>query len=284
MRDSVRSLVFFDTGDSAGWLLPRVLPYVRRYYKSQLFKDRTHYRKRLYGYRAYSDYYHTKLGVEDESPTYSEPVNEPAFLERLGISWNSGLANYSIMGIYRAELYRYLPIAPLLSYPQHFTPATANRPRNVSCRMGISYDRASVAHQRQQIKLALRHYSNSAKLSRRTYFAEMRESKIVMSPFGWGEITLKDFEVFICGALLVKPDMSHMQTFPDFFQDGHTIISHSWDTENIADTVQSICLNYDRHVEIAKSGQALYRKYVATEEGYELFCDHFEKMLQESLR
>ena len=31
------------------------------------------------------------------------------------------------------------------------------------------------------------------------------KSKIVISPFGWGEITLKDFETFLTQGLLIKP-------------------------------------------------------------------------------
>ena len=37
-----------------------------------------------------------------------------------------------------------------------------------------------------------------------------------MSPFGLGEITLKDFEVF-SGSLLMKPNMDHMLTWPNFY-------------------------------------------------------------------
>ena len=41
----------------------------------------------------------------------------------------------------------------------------------------------------------------------------------MVSPFGFGEITLKDFETFLSGSVLVKPNMSHMETYPNFYID-----------------------------------------------------------------
>ena len=42
----------------------------------------------------------------------------------------------------------------------------------------------------------------------------MRHSRICISPFGYGEICWRDFEAILCGCLVVKPDMSHVETNP----------------------------------------------------------------------
>ena len=60
---------------------------------------------------------------------------------------------------------------------------------------------------------------------------ELRQSKVVLSPFGRGEITLKDFEVFLTGGMLLKPSMEHMDTWPNFYTDGVTYQSHNCDLE-----------------------------------------------------
>ena len=43
-------------------------------------------------------------------------------------------------------------------------------------------------------------------------------TKVVISAFGLGEIILKDFETFLTGGMLMKPDMSHMETWPNFMK------------------------------------------------------------------
>ena len=50
--------------------------------------------------------------------------------------------------------------------------------------------------QREMLKAKLQKRLPTNKLGRRDYFTELKNSRIILSPFGWGEITLKDFEVF----------------------------------------------------------------------------------------
>ena len=42
----------------------------------------------------------------------------------------------------------------------------------------------------------------------------MRQSKIVVSPFGFGEMCHRDFEAWGCGAVLLKPRVDHLRTLP----------------------------------------------------------------------
>ena len=42
-------------------------------------------------------------------------------------------------------------------------------------------------------------------------------SKISFSPFGWGELGVRDYEIILGGSLLVKPRMDHMQTWLQHF-------------------------------------------------------------------
>ncbi len=52
---------------------------------------------------------------------------------------------------------------------------------------------------------------------------------ISISPFGFGEYCFRDFETLAAGAVLAKPDVSHIRTFPDILEAGHSYISLSWD-------------------------------------------------------
>ena len=213
-------VIYCDTTDSSGALLTDLLPVVHGYAKSQLMRDRTAYLRPMYGLRPFTDYYHGQFGVADRNPEWSPAVADPALLDKLRVSWNSGLADYSLHGPAKMTVYGRLPLRALLHFPKPSKPADAARPQAVSCRFGTDYPRATVAFQRKAIREKLAGRIDTKKLSRRDYFSELETSKVVVSPFGYGEITLKDFEVFLTGGLLLKPDMSHMETWPDLFRAG----------------------------------------------------------------
>ena len=42
------------------------------------------------------------------------------------------------------------------------------------------------------------------------------------------KLHLKDFETFINGSILLKPEMSHMLTWPNFYIENKTYIKFSW--------------------------------------------------------
>ena len=44
-----------------------------------------------------------------------------------------------------------------------------------------------------------------------TYRQVMRQSKIVVSPYGWGELCYRDYEAMLSGCILVKPPMGHVK-------------------------------------------------------------------------
>lgn len=283
LREQVPALLYFDNGDSSSWIKNEVLPFVRRYYKGSLLRDRSWFTRPLYGQRLFTDYYYRTKGVEDDAPEWSTPVNDPADLDKFRVSWNAGLANYSLYGPYLAALYERLPLRPLLAYPKQFTPPSTARPIDISCRINVSYDRASVAYQRRAMRDLLQGGVHTERLSRRAYFRELDNSKVVVSPFGWGEINLRDFEVFLSGGLLFKPDMSHMETWPDLFQSGRTMLTHNWDLSDCSERLREALADYGSNLEIARAGQELYRDCVATEQGHQAFCARFHEIVQDAL-
>ena len=63
LRQQATRLYFFDTTDSAGFVVGEVIGLVDKYYKNQLLTDRKAYARPMYGRRAYTHYYHQTLGV-----------------------------------------------------------------------------------------------------------------------------------------------------------------------------------------------------------------------------
>lgn len=271
-------VVYFDTTDSSGLLQAELFPHVALYLKNQILRDRTAYTRPLYGQRIYADYYHRTKGVADAEPLSSQPVRLED-LAKLRAGWNSGLADYSLHGPYLMAAYGRLPFGGFLQLPRRFTPPSHPRERDISCRFGASYPRASVAWQRQEIRRIMQ-VMPTDKIGRRAYFDELRGSKVVVSPFGFGEITLKDFETLLTGGLLLKPDMSHLETWPDLFQPGRTILCHDWDLEDFPVMLEDAVRNYDRYRGIAEAGQALYRRHLHPETGGSLFSQHLTSLME----
>ena len=274
-------LAWYDTTDSAGWLVSGVFPLVRRYFKNQMLRDVRAYTRPLYGRRAYTDFYHRSVGVVDKEPEQNAAIDDVRLLDRLRLGWNSGLADYSRWGPLRTRLYARTRISALLARDRSGTPADRRRTMPMSCRMGLHYARDTVAYQRRQIAQRLK--VESGKLGRGAYFSELRNSRLVISAFGLGEITLKDFEVFLTGGLLVKPDMSHLATWPDLYRTSETIATFSWDLSDLEAVIDQHLSAPDRAVEIAAAGQAVYLKHVSGDEASRLFADRFASLVQDTL-
>lgn len=272
-------LLYFDTGDGSGWLQTDALALADGYFKAQVLRDRRRYLEPIYAHRPYADYYHREFGVNDAEPEYSSPVPDPALLEKIRVSWNSGLADYSPLGPARMALYHRLPFRPLLRFPAPLARPSRPRPNPVSCRFGVDYERQSVAWQRRRMRSLLGRRFDTVKLARPAYFRELAASKLVVSPFGLGEITLKDFETFLAGGILLKPDMTHLETWPDFFRAGETMAAHRWDLADLEARIDEILDGYPHWQTLAEAGQETYRRFTSGPEAAGLFADRLAQIL-----
>ncbi len=279
-REKLDKVVYFDIGDSSGWDHARVLPFVTLYCKNQVLKDRSLYLRPIYGYRLHADYYYQQCGIEDDCADRSEPVADPRQLDKLTVSWNSGLADYSWLGPARMALYQHIQLPALLRAPTRFVAPSPDRPQDISCRIGTNYPRKTVAWQRIAMRQKLADRMSTVKTSRRNYLREIEQSKLVVSPFGYGEITLRDFEVFRAGAVLLKPDMSHMETWPDLFRAGETMVVHRWDLSDLEDRIDDVLSNYSRNLDLARNAQNIYRRHLVGDEAATLFVGHLENLLR----
>jgi hypothetical protein len=277
LKRQVPRLVYFDTTDSTGCLQVELLPVVDAYCKNQILLDRGEYKRAHYGQRIYADYYHRHDGVQDESPLYSNTVEDPAHLAKLRVGWNSGLANYSAFGPYFAAAYRWLPLPSLLGFAADFTAPAVARPVALQSRFGFGHGRESVSHQRRRIVEQLGAGNTAAKLNRSAYFAELQKTWAVLSPFGLGEITLRDFEVFLTGGLLVKPSMKHLETWPALFDDD-CMVSFAWDLSDLGEVLDRIQSDRQGHVAIAMEGQRRYRNATIGAGAAEAFSKHVRQI------
>jgi len=200
-----------------------------------------------------------------------------ADLPKIQVSWNIGFARcFNFYGEYLAALYQRTHLKPILTIKPRFHDVAAKRSREIYVRMGLNFPRKTIGYQRLKLAEAM---GKQPRVSRAKYYREMKESKVVVSPFGWGEINNRDFEAFIYGCLLVKPSMNHLETFPHFFQDGETFLSYNWDLSDMTEKIDDAVANYPQYLEIAKNAQDLYASSVFSRSGRERFVQHFDKLI-----
>ncbi len=272
-------VIWCDQADSTGTFLGQVVPHVHRYLKAQLLKDRREYLRLHYASRIYTDYYHKKHGIDDEDPYIKQTIKNPDDLKKLGVSWNSCFMHYGLIGPYLMKLRARIPCNAILHFPKHLTPASIDRPMDISCRMGISYTRNTVCYQRQKIRDTLARHIPTDKISRRAYFKELEQSKICISPFGLGEITLKDFECFLSGSLLIKPNMEHMETWPNLYEKDKTYIAHDWDMEMLEERIDWALTHEEQRIKIAQNAQDRYIQHTIGKDAPELFAQNFKNII-----
>ena len=255
------------------------MPYVNSYYKCQVLTDRKLYLKEFYSNRIYSEYYHEKFGFNDspEKMLDTFPVPEED-LKKIKVSWNSGLGDFGRHAgiMYWLRTRHNCFFFRTAGFKYQFKP----RKNMISCRFGTNYCFNTISESRQKTVDFLRkkYEFSTGKLNHDQYIYELCESNISISPFGYGEICAgRDFETFVCGAALFKPDMSHLQTWPDFYIPEKTYVPYKWDFSDIMEKVE-FYLEKDRWAEIAQAGQEKYRYYIETRQGKEEFVAQFLDM------
>lgn len=271
LRDKYERIAYFH--DDAGGGIPRlqVLPFVDLFYSKALFKDRSLYGRPLYGKELFSDYYHTKYGVQDPDWTERPTENRPEQLAKLRVSWNIGIGDYprgklrQRAGVATAMALGMKAVRPFFTRRQFpADPVAANKGLfEVHARIGLA-SRPSIAYQRRIIleRIAGNPHFLVGSVPQKTFNFEAANSKIILSPFGWGELCLRDYEAVLNGALLLKPDMSHLETWPDIFVSGETYVSFDWDSTDLVEKAVRYLEDDEERKRIARSGMEAFRSQV----------------------
>ena len=276
-------LIYLDDKDSTSTTDFEVLPFVDLYLKKQLLRDRQLYGKSFYGDRIFTDFYHKTFGITDENERFSETIDMEKQGKKIDLSWHIGLGNMigDIMKFSRIMG----PIKALLppSYDVALHDPFQDRNIDIMARGRRYYSRNTVRFHRERIGTLLDGMGNlriatNGHVSVRRYRKEMRQAKLVVSSFGWGEIGVRDFEAFIYGAALVKPDMTHLETWPNIFIPGVTYQPIKWDFENLEDIIENLLSCPKGCLELAAAGQETYKKSISAR-GMERFCDWFVQQI-----
>lgn len=275
MKENCRCLVWMDVVDGTGGTQFEVLPYVDKYFKKQLLSDYSLYAKPVYNKRIYCDYYHNEFGISDDEPQSSGELLPAEYVDKLGVSWNIGLGDQFTRGkVQKLFDFKSTPSIPWMEYDRtrifdvHYRgsawPGTAGEQRRLTTKGLLNNTTVSKP-------------DPTTKVSQKDYYKEMLQSYAVISPFGWGEICTRDFEAFAYSLALIKPDVSHMKTYPNWFEANKTYIPIKWDYSNFDSILDLFSTEEGRQKvkDIAIQGQECYRSLaLANKKARNDFVEH----------
>jgi hypothetical protein len=279
LRDKYKKIVFFCGQPEAGTNRLDLLPYVDKLYYKSVFSDRENYRKNLYGKNLFADYFHTNYGVSDTPEYINVNIASAEDSRAPELSWNIGVGSYpryhwpqrvgaALARMGMPGLGRRMgkfPAASGTPGPESFSGgqrriAVHARIDPVSC--------PSIAFQRTLFLKLINGFKRddlflTGMVSQKQYYRELEDSKIALSPFGWGEVCFRDFEAILAGALLFKPDMSHLITWPDVYIPHETYVPLKWDGSDLLEQVTRYLNDEKERSRIAGNAYEQYRQQLA---------------------
>jgi hypothetical protein len=286
-RKYTNKIIWLDNSDSTTVTHFEILPYVDTYLKKQILKDRTLYEKNFVGGRIFTDFYHENYKIEDNDKfTQFYPLAE-SLSYKVKLSWNIGLGDMGRAFSFHNYLRKSLPLKVLTNYKADFQSCYNHKANDIFIKTSENLNRPSVAFHRQELirqltklskKKQFSNYIQGPKISSHKYSQLMRSSKIIPSPFGWGELGVRDYEAFINGALLLKPTMTHMDTWPNIFIPGETYQPFSWNFSDLDEKITFLLDNEKDRIRIAENGQEAYRETISRQ-GMDIFINYFIELI-----
>ena len=249
------NLYWFDMRDSAGTTQFEVLPFVKKYIKKSFYKNKSLYLNQLEGGRFYSDYYIKKYFINDNLKYESKNLDEK-FISKLVLGWNIGVAflfdylNYSSISYYN-ELIK-LKFSSEKTFSKRLNNysnwETDYNKLDAICLMNTKFSRNSVGFQRKLLNEKVSKLKNlnlvyNVRLNKKNYYQKLRNSKVSLGAFGWGEVCYREFEAIKCGSAILFPDMSYIETWPNIYIENETYISYDLDFENFEQKLKDLISN-----------------------------------------
>jgi hypothetical protein len=230
------------------------------YIKKHALRDRSAYARPTRGDTNLSDWYGAHYG--EQLPEVHFPLPD-GFLDKLVVGPSFVTAPYM------------LPRFAAVSTP----PSAGARRYDLHARLGgvgaknwYEKMRADALARVQQLRGCT--VTPQTYLNKRAYMRELGRSLICFSPFGYGEVCWRDYEAVYSGAVLLKPDMSHVETFPDVFVAHRTYQPLRWDFSDLGDAVDTLMSNPALRRELTQNAYRTLHDFARGDQ----FVDHLARV------
>jgi len=239
--------------------------------KMCLFKD-------LHLYRFKLPYYHYHLiSPIYEIPQVYTPRNKwnPDLLSKIYLGWNLGLYDF---------------------FTRHAPDFSVERPIDIHFSIGLEPFYEGDEHYQlhrnhfvSEVKKLCEEYkfTTSGKCGElrrfpvqksredKKYHFLMRHSKVCISPLGDGELCWRDFEAIVHGAILIKPEITHIETWPDIYKPMETYIPVKLDLSDFRETVFQVIKNYSKYKYITINAYNALKEVLDNN----VFAERFDKVI-----
>ncbi|MCU0389448.1 MAG: glycosyltransferase [Chitinophagaceae bacterium] len=271
LKQQGQKVILYDGFDPVGCLFFEFIPFVDKLVKKQIYKDLHKYAEnnKSLSVRPYADnpdyFMH-----DDYVPCPQE------HLHKIGLAWNIGLTDLRRGEGWRGVLNNYF----FEDYAEK--PIPYEQKTLVTSFRGTGTGKKTKSSQRNRLIEILKQMNKPGivtgnPIKFKDYIKELGNCKALVSPFGGGELCYRDFEIFAQQSLLIKPDVSHLLTYPDCFTENETYVPVQWDLSDLEEKLEAVLKNPDDHREIALKG---YHTFLAEYNNGERFVEHFMKMVQ----
>jgi hypothetical protein len=239
-------LVFLDSYASSYARKLCLLPYVDVFVAKVLFRDRGLYQRSFRDGRIFSDAMIELYGLESR---FTGRTPDLEHWDKVILGWNVGGGRF---------------------LEERFEAGAApggERTIDVHCRvamLGKGRTEWFAAHRRDCVERIAslgeryRVAVSTERIPQELYDEELRRSRIVVSPFGWGEVCYRDFEAVANDCLLVKPSMEHLETVPDIYRAGETYVPVRWDLADLEETLVRWLADDEGRARIAANAREVY--------------------------
>ncbi|ACK67826.1 hypothetical protein PCC8801_3877 [Rippkaea orientalis PCC 8801] len=256
-----RKLIFIDPWSQASSKYFKVLPYVDKFLKRQCYKNRQDYHQKFIGGSRFTHFLANTWNLDFEQWYVGSEVPQ-GYEERIMPGWNLGTAKRYKKALQRSKGWLWSRLHP--------------KNIDVFCRMSFgnrdnkewyyeyrksAIDALDPLSSNSNYRVAISGSFVDSLVPNSQYQREIKSSKIVVSPFGWGEGCWRDFEAVCYDCLLIKPSMAHLETDPNIFIEGETYVAVNWDFSDVVEK----CLYYLEHNDeaqrIIKNARRVYEHY-----------------------
>ncbi len=243
-------------------LAATVNDHIDYYLKKTLIKDRSKYGQETYGDTLLSDFYGRRYGIALPNVVWPAP---PDFLSKLRLFPNFFTAP-ALIHEFEREL-----SAPLSgrTIDLHARLAEGNvaGPYSAMRKDAVAKVAALTGVTR----------TSGATVDREAFMAEMRNSKLCFSPFGFGEICWRDFEAIAAGAVFIKQSMDHLESAPDLYVANETYAPVRWDMTDLGEVVARLLADDAERERLAANAFGRLADYVQNERFVDQMAFLFER-------
>ena len=106
---------------------------------------------------------------------------------------------------------------------------------------------------------------NGVRVSQQEYYQKISSAKILLAPFGYGEMAPRDLDAAQFGAILIKPDMDFVDTIPNIFENNQTYIACKHDYSDLEEKIDKVLGSYKDYTYIIDNARKKFEEQMKPE-------------------